>query len=107
MKKYLLIGILFLIYSCGESQGSVVSNSQLIENGIITEQQSDLIFKKVKEFPNRTQISFAIIENGLAKFYGVKRENDFVHSTENHKKAFEIGSITKVFYSYASCEFCA
>ncbi|WP_051554593.1 serine hydrolase domain-containing protein [Maribacter antarcticus] len=57
----------------------------------------DLIFANEKVFPNNTQISIAIIENGVARFYGIKRMNDSIRNIEN--KNFKIGSISKVFTS--------
>ncbi len=43
-------------------------NNLPVQDSIITKKQSDLIFEKSKVFPNRTQISIAIIENGNIKF---------------------------------------
>jgi CubicO group peptidase (beta-lactamase class C family) len=48
-------------------------------------------------FPNQTQLSIAIIENGIPSYYGVIKENDSLYLIQNSTKLFEIGSITKVF----------
>lgn len=50
-----------------------------------------------EHFPNQTQLSIAIIENGVPSYYGVIKENDSIKLIQNSTKLFEIGSITKVF----------
>ena len=60
---------------------------------------SEIIFSKVKDFPNNTQLSIAIIQNGKTNYYGVIKLNDTIKPIENQTKVFEIGSITKVFTS--------
>ncbi|WP_298653610.1 serine hydrolase domain-containing protein [uncultured Proteiniphilum sp.] len=60
---------------------------------------AETIYSKSKDFPNRTQLSIAIIRNGKINYYGIIKENDSIKPIENHTKVFEIGSITKVFTS--------
>lgn len=60
---------------------------------------SEIIFSKAKDFPNNTQLSIAIIQNGKTNYYGVINLNDTIKPIENQNKVFEIGSITKVFTS--------
>lgn len=60
---------------------------------------AESIFSKSKEFPNNTQLSIAIIQNGKTNYYGIIKENDSIKPIENQNKVFEIGSITKVFTS--------
>ncbi|MFV8282841.1 serine hydrolase [Christiangramia marina] len=60
---------------------------------------AESIFLKAQDFPNNTQLSIAVIENGETSFYGIKRENDSIKEYKNQDKVFEIGSITKVFTS--------
>jgi len=60
---------------------------------------AEIIFSKSKDFPNNTQLSIAIIENGKTNFYGITKVNDTIKLAENQMKIFEIGSITKVFTS--------
>lgn len=98
MKKSILLTIFVCLSSCGKEL-EIATNNQDIKNGQITKKQSELIFEKIKLLPNNTQISIAIIENGKAHFYGVKRENDKIVSIDNQNRVFEIGSITKVFTS--------
>ncbi len=99
MKKHLLLTISILFYSCGNEEISVASNNQDFEKSNITKEQSKLIFEKTKVFPNNTQISIAIIKNGIPKFYGIKRGNDSIITVNNERNVFEIGSITKIFTS--------
>ena len=63
----------------------------------ITEEQVGLVFNKIKEFPQNTQISIAFIENGRVLFYGLKRQNNTIINIDNQSSVFEIGSITKLF----------
>jgi CubicO group peptidase (beta-lactamase class C family) len=60
---------------------------------------SNLIFSHTNNFPNKIQLSIAVIQNGKVNFYGVIIENNELKSIENHNSIFEIGSITKVFTS--------
>ncbi len=60
---------------------------------------AEIIFKNTKEFPNNTQLSVAIIQNGKTSYYGIIKANDSIKPIENQDKVFEIGSITKVFTS--------
>ena len=62
---------LLLIYNSGLSQVNEIEYSQLYNENIITETQSDLIFEKIKALPNYTQVSIAIIEDGTVKYFGV------------------------------------
>ena len=63
----------------------------------ITEEQVGLIFNKINEFPENTQISIAFIMNGQVVFYGLKRQNNSIINIDNQSSVFEIGSITKLF----------
>lgn len=60
---------------------------------------AEIIFAKTKDFPNKTQLSIAVIQNGETNYYGIIKENDTIKPTTNQNKIFEIGSITKVFTS--------
>lgn len=97
MKNYLFILILLFISYTGKSQKREAINAQDEQKNGLTKEQSNLIFEKVKMFPNQAQIAIAIVSDGEAKYFGVKRENESILTLENHKKVFEIGSITKVF----------
>lgn len=60
---------------------------------------AEIIFSKSKDFPNNTQLSIAIIENGETNYYGIIKTNDSIKPINNQSNVFEIGSITKVFTS--------
>lgn len=60
---------------------------------------AEIIFAKTKDFPNKTQLSIAVIQKGETNYYGIIKENDTIKPTTNQNKIFEIGSITKVFTS--------
>lgn len=74
-------------------------NNLLEKENLIPEDQKNLIFEKAKFFPNKTQISIALVENGKARYYGLKRHNDSISPIHNYQNIFEIGSISKVFTS--------
>lgn len=59
--------------------------------------QLDSIYQLTKHFPEQTQFAIALIRNGEVQFVGSKRSEDQLVSIANHQRAFEIGSITKVF----------
>lgn len=92
MSKYRYILFLFLVCACGNNQENTLPNS-------LVKQQTDLIYQKVKDFPNQTQLSIGIIKKGVINYYGVKVDNDSIYTIDNYKSVFEIGSITKVFTS--------
>lgn len=70
-------------------------------NGLKTypKEVSELIYSKVKNFPNNTQLSIAFIQGGKTSYYGIIKVDDTIKPIENQDKIFEIGSITKVFTS--------
>ncbi|MDC1161895.1 serine hydrolase [Tenacibaculum sp.] len=96
--NYLFLIILILFSSCNENIKPAINNL-ISTSDIVSLEQSELIFQNSKIFPNNTQFSISIIENGEIKFVGIKRENDTIIKTENHKNIFEIGSLTKIFTS--------
>lgn len=77
-----------------ESENNTVNSLSKYPKEII-----EIIFSKSNNFPNKTQLSIALIENGKTNYYGIIKINDTIKSIENQKKIFEIGSITKVFTS--------
>ncbi|AKK72028.1 penicillin-binding protein [Chryseobacterium gallinarum] len=60
---------------------------------------AEIIYSKSKDFPDNTQLSIALIQNGKTNYYGILKENGAIKPIENQNKIFEIGSITKVFTS--------
>ena len=84
--------LLLLAGSCGKNKENSLSQS-------ITENQTELLQQQALDFPSNTQVSVAIINNGVVSFLGLKNEIGNALEVNNHKNVFEIGSITKVFTS--------
>lgn len=93
LHRSLIVFLLFIINPVG---GQDLVNALQRPDGI-TEQQSRLIFEKAILFPENTQLAIGIIRDGRVIYYGVERKNDSVRTVSNKERAFEIGSITKVF----------
>lgn len=55
------------------------------------------IADKIKGLPDKTALSFAVVKNGKADFYGMIKENGDINEIDNKISAFEIGSVTKAF----------
>ena len=92
--------LIFLVIAGGCAKDKVLpAANKLVKHDSTTPEQKELIFNSLQSFPNNTEVSFAIIKNGVPKFYGVKREEDTFFNSINHQSAFEIGSISKVFTS--------
>ncbi|MBO3118016.1 beta-lactamase family protein [Winogradskyella sp. DF17] len=89
MKQIILIvlGILISSFSFGQTENTISKNV------------ANILFEKTKDLPENTEFSIAFIINDKVSYYGFKRVNDTIDYTENSKKVFEIGSITKVFTS--------
>lgn len=85
--------ITFLFHKSFSKALNKIENS----NHNLDQEQIKLIFDKTKLLPNETELSIGIIKAGKVEFIGLKRENNEIKLIENHKKAFEIGSITKIF----------
>lgn len=99
MKKSVLVIIGVLIFNFVNGQTKIAVNGLDTSKNRISKKQADLIFEKVKVFPNNTEVSLAIIKKGKLSFYGVKRLNDTLIYSENSNSVFEIGSLSKVFTS--------
>jgi len=99
MKKLNLLFLVIALISCSDVISQFAKNGLQSVNSQITAEQTELIFENAKSFPEKTQISIAIIEDANVKFIGVIRINDTLQLLDNHKKVFEIGSISKVFTS--------
>jgi CubicO group peptidase (beta-lactamase class C family) len=99
MKNLLmLLNGLFLL-SCSNGQTQIAETGLKSTQIQTSEEQTELIYEKTKSFPENTQLSIAIIDKGKVKFIGIKRVNDSIIQIENHRSAFEIGSISKIFTS--------
>jgi len=99
LKKITIFFFSLLLWSCSNGQAPEALNALDAAKEGISENQLEAIYKHVKRFPNETQLSIGLIKNGEVLFAGIIRRNDSIFWTENAQKAFEIGSITKVFTS--------
>ena len=102
MEKLFLLLLSFLTMNLtyeGRQQDSYATTH--VVNGLnsFPNDISKIIFSKTKDFPESTQLSIAIIQNGKTNYYGIIKLNDTIRPIENQDKVFEIGSITKVFTS--------
>ena len=60
---------------------------------------AQIIFSKTWDLPDNTQLSIAVIRDGITDYYGILKTKDTIKPVNNQDKCFEIGSITKVFTS--------
>ncbi|BAP33403.1 penicillin-binding protein [Chryseobacterium sp. StRB126] len=60
---------------------------------------AEVIYSTAAKFPENTQLSIAVVQNGKTNYYGIIKDHDSIKPIENQNKVFEIGSITKVFTS--------
>lgn len=99
MKQILLSStIAIILFGCGKTESDKTAIDGLTTENILIN-QTDSIYKYTKEFPDNTQMALALIQNGQVNYYGIRRGNDTLRTLENKDKAFEIGSITKIFTS--------
>ena len=96
--KSLILPILLSIsiLSCG-SEGDEKQAVNNLDTGNLIAGQADSIYNQTNYFPDKTQFAIALIKDGKVSYYGCKRINDTLITIDNNDKAFEIGSLTKVF----------
>jgi CubicO group peptidase (beta-lactamase class C family) len=75
------------------------SQTNFSENKNLSAPQIDLISNYISQFPDRTQLSIALINDHKRIFVGVEKWNRKIITIDNKDSVFEIGSITKVFTS--------
>lgn len=68
-------------------------------NDIITRHEKDIIRENIKDFPNGTQFSIAIIKNNEVGFLGYQILNDSINEIDNRDSVFEVGPVTQLFTS--------
>jgi CubicO group peptidase (beta-lactamase class C family) len=68
-------------------------------NDIITRHEKDIIMENIKDFPNGTQFSIAIIKNNEVGFLGYRIINDSIYEIDNRDSIFEVGPVTQLFTS--------
>jgi CubicO group peptidase (beta-lactamase class C family) len=88
-----LVFSFLLAASCGRSQTPDATYKRL------TDSLQAVTCQHLKGFPNGTHASFAIIENGDIRFFGMFRVDDSLHLVDSKQAVFEIGSMSKVFTS--------
>ena len=103
MKRTILF-LIFLSFISSCNQDKIVYNG-LGSSKIISKKQSELIFNKIKSFPNNTQLSIALLDGGKVKYIGIQRKNDTVSEIFNYNRVFEIGSLSKLFTSTILADF--
>jgi len=91
--------LLFTLFGCSNSTINEAVDNQNLSHIDITTKQSELISEVITNFPNKTEMAIAFINNSDASFYGIKRTDDEIINVNNSHGIFEIGSITKVFTS--------
>jgi CubicO group peptidase (beta-lactamase class C family) len=91
----LINGLLIKPYS----ESSQIERDSLNALSSIPEELAKMFYSNAKDFPNNTQLSISITQNGKTNYHGIIKENDTLKSIQNYSKLFEIGSITKVFTS--------
>lgn len=99
MRIFLFILTTVLLSNCSTTEINNAKDGFTHLSEKVSSEQSQLIFDKIKVFPNRTEMSLAIINNESITFFGIKRVNDTLIETYNSNRIFEIGSISKVFTS--------
>jgi len=100
MKKYRVIGVILLgtlFVGCGSSSKSI--SNELVQTESFNKNETDIIYKYVKQMPNKVQVSIAKIEDGVVHYYGALHKNNSVVTIDNHSRGFVIGSISKLFTS--------
>lgn len=105
LKKLRYIPILFILIACQSDNSTETVNAQLDYENEITPRQADIIYQHCKGLPENTQVSIAIIRDSIVSFSGVMIRNDSLMSVNNKTKAFEIGSISKLFTSTLLAQF--
>ena len=99
MNKIIFVMALVLVGCQSSTPPISPASNGLSSNGLIQPNHSDLIHKQLDVFPNRTEVSIALISEGQVQYYGVIRNKDILEPKENKQAVFEIGSISKVFTS--------
>jgi CubicO group peptidase (beta-lactamase class C family) len=76
----------------GQSKGA---SNQFDKDKKLSTEQSELIYRTLKNVPEETVIAMALINGDRIEYVGIKRLNDSLYKLDLRKEAFEIGSLTK------------
>ncbi len=80
-------------------KSNFIKNSIFESTEQIDKEIAEFIFTNSKDYPENTELSLALIENGEVRYLGTRRVKDEIIQVENKDSIFEICSITKVFTS--------
>lgn len=94
---YVSVAIGLILWSCSNKLTTIAMKPGDFPSNQIGEAQYELLLSSIKAYPNNTALSVATIKDGTISFVGVERKNDTIRFVDNHKSAFEIGSLSKVF----------
>ena len=97
IKRLYVIAFLVVMIACGSESNPESAINNLEPRAGVSSTQIDSIFQTLRYFPNQTQFSIAFIADSSVTFYGAIRTNDTLRTINNKSKAFEIGSLSKVF----------
>ncbi|MEL7833474.1 serine hydrolase domain-containing protein [Fodinibius sp. Rm-B-1B1-1] len=97
MRNLFYFILIVVITACGSISNPDVAVNNLQPRSNISNNQLDSIFQTLRYFPNKTQLSIALVDDSTTTFYGAIRENDTVKTISNQPNVFEIGSLSKVF----------
>jgi len=99
-----LVGLFFYFKSVNKVEITpAISSLAISEN--IDQEKVDSIFKYTKNFPDKTRLSFAFIDDDTVSYYGTLRKEGTLTTVQNSDAVFHIGSITKVFTSTLLADF--
>jgi len=92
----LLIFSLIITETFAQEEVTVINH---LEKEINNKEIVKILTKNIASFPEKTQISIALINGESTIYIGVIRDNNTLKIINNKNSLFEIGSITKVFTS--------
>lgn len=103
----IVLNIFFVLYGILIHAQAKGASNQFDKVGDLTTDQAELIYKTIKNVPNGSFISIALISDHQTKFIGIERKNDTLFFSNIKDKVFEIGSLTKNISSYLLAELIA
>ncbi|MDX1639900.1 MAG: serine hydrolase domain-containing protein, partial [Balneolaceae bacterium] len=91
--------LLLLLSACGSVSNPDAAVDRLQLKMGMSEEWVGQTGSVLARYPNRTQLSIALVEHDEVLFYGASRQNDTLRTVKNATAVFEIGSLSKVFTS--------